>query len=172
MNFTPDQRIELLKMKYEDHTEDLRFRTSYDFKLISGYVTLNVAVAAWLTKNPVTTPAHQAGFAALFVGLAICVLMLLQRNVRRRKAVVEIMHNINDALEFDKNGAYREGPINPPSNKVTIYWIKWHVGIVVLFLVAQLVMILASPIGGKQTTQQAESSVPAKVAPSAPSTGR
>lgn len=149
MNLTDDQRVDVLKMKYADHTEDLRFRTSYDFKLISGYVTLNLGVAAWLTKTPVTATGHKIGFVALFVGLAICVLMLLQRNVRRRRSVVQIMHNINDALELDKEGAYRDGPINPPSNKVTTYWIKWHVGIVLLFLLAQLVMILAGPAATK-----------------------
>jgi hypothetical protein len=124
MKLSPEQ-IDLLKMKYADHTEDLRFRTSYDFKLISGYVTLKIAVAAWLTKNPIGTVCQQVGFALIFFSLATAVLMLLQNNGRRRKVVVDIMHNINDALDFDKDGAYQEeGPINPPANKTTTYWIK------------------------------------------------
>lgn len=146
MKITPEQ-ADLLKMKYIDHAEDLRFRTSYDFKLISGYVMLNVAVAAWLAKNPIAPVYLQVGFAALFIGLAIAVLMLLQKNARRRKVVVKIMHNINRALEFDKDGAYQaEGSINPPENKITTYWIKWHIVIVLMFLLGQLVMIFGEKI--------------------------
>jgi len=57
-------------------------------------------------------------------------------------SVEEIMHNLNDALAFDKDCAFRdEGPINPKSNLKTTHWFPWYTSAVLLFLLAQIFII-------------------------------
>ena len=152
MDISNETKIDLLKAKYEDHAADLRFRTEYDYKLISGYVTLNLVIGAWLAKNPLPSYPHKVGFTLLFIGLVFFVLGLLNSNLKRRKIVVEIMQNINDALDFDKEGVYRTGAVNPAANKKTNYWVKWQRAIVLLFLVAQLFIVYGGPVadGGRE----------------------
>ncbi len=143
MELKPEQ-IEILKFKYLDHTEDLRFRTTYDFKVLSGFITLNLALAAWMAKYPLTLVYHKIVFASLIAGLCIITIILFQRNFRRRRIVIKIIQNINEAFRFDEKGVYKEcGPINPPENQVTTYWIPWYICIVVLFLLCQLFIIFA-----------------------------
>ena len=126
MELKPEQ-IDILKGKYLDHAEDLRFRTNFDFKLLSGFVTLNLVLAAWLAKNPLATLWFKLGFAIFASGICGVSIMLFQRNYRRRKIVVDIMHNLNDALGFAKDGIFRdEGPINPESNLKTTHWFPWY----------------------------------------------
>ena len=141
------EQLKILKAKYLDHAEDLRFRTNYDFKVISGFVTVNLAVAAWITKFRLESAPHKIGFTALVVALAGVTIVLLQRNFRRRRIVVQIIQNINDAFRFDEKGVYREcGPINPPENQITTYWLPWYVCTIILFLLAQLFIIYAEPL--------------------------
>ena len=152
---------EILKAKYLDHAEELRFRTNFDFKLLSGFVTLNLVLAAWLTQHPLATVWFKVGFAIFVFGISGVAVLLFQRNLRRRKVVVEIMHNLNDALGFDKDGVFRDkGPINPKSNLKTTYWTPWYRIAVLLFFLAQIFIIFGTPpsLKGKQevkkTTEQ------------------
>lgn len=146
MDLKPEQ-IDLLKEKYLDHAEDLRYRTGFDFKLLSGYITLNLALAAWLAKYPLSSGWYKSAFAIFVVGLFSVALMLLHRNYSRRKVVVEIIHNLNDALGFDKQNVYREnGPLNPKSNLKTTYWFPWYICIGVLFVFAQMLVIFGTPV--------------------------
>ncbi len=145
MDLKPDQ-IELLKAKYLDHAEDLRFRINFDFKLLSGFVTLNLVLAGWLTKNPLATVWFQIGFALFIGGICGIAILLFQRNYRRRRVVVDIMQNMNEAFRFDQDGAFRnEGPINPKSNVQTTYWMPWYICIVILFFLAQIFIIFSTP---------------------------
>jgi len=160
MELKPEQ-IEILKEKYLDHAEDLRFRTNFDFKLLSGFVTLNLVLAAWLTKNPLSTLWFKIGFVIFASGICGVAIMLFQRNYRRRKVVVEIMYNLNDALGFDKDGVFRDkGPINPKSNLKTTHWFPWYASAVLIFLLAQVFIIFGTPSnlkvkeGVKETTEQ------------------
>ena len=144
MSLTPEQ-MNLLKEKYLDHAEDLRFRTGYDFKLLSGFITLNFALAALLSNYPLSNLWFKTGFATFIFGLCFLTILLFQRNNRRRKIIVNIMQNLNDALGFDKDGVFRkEGPINPPSNKKTTFWLPWYICIVVLFFLAQMFVIFGT----------------------------
>ncbi|OQB43453.1 MAG: hypothetical protein BWY06_00096 [Candidatus Latescibacteria bacterium ADurb.Bin168] len=142
---TQDQ-IAILKSKYEDHTEDLRFRTGQDFKLLSGFVTLNLVLAAWLSTHPLQAMAFRVGFMAFSVGVSGATFMLFVRNTRRRKVIVEILHNINEAFGFTKGNAYGiPGPINPTSNLTTTYWLPWYLAVVSLFTLGQTFVIFSQP---------------------------
>lgn len=164
MNMNSEQ-MDLLKEKYLDHAEDLRFRTGFDFKLLSGFITLNLVLAAWLSKYPLSTGWYKAGFVIFVGGLCFVAILLFHRNNRRRKVVVEIMHNLNDAFGFDKDGVYRDnGPINPKSNLKTTYWFRWYICVVILFFLSQMFIILGTPLvktndvkfkQHKEVTQQA-----------------
>ena len=44
--------FEALKVRYEDQVKLLRFMTQIDLRIFSGYMTLQLALAAWLAANP------------------------------------------------------------------------------------------------------------------------
>ena len=136
--------FEILKMKYQDHVEDLRFRTNFDFRLLSGFVALNLILAAWLSKNPLPTLYYKKAFSIFALGLCFSAFMLFQRNHRRRKIVVEIIMNINKAFKFSEEGVYFDGKINTPENERTTYWFLYYAIVVVIFFIAQMVMIFST----------------------------
>jgi len=135
--------FEILKMKYQDHVEDLRFRTNFDFRLLSGFVSLNLILAAWLAENPLSTRCYEIAFAVFVFGLCSSAFMLFQRNHRRRKVVVGIIMNINKAFRFAEDDVYFDGRINTPDNQKTTYWFPYYTAVVVIFLVAQMVVIFS-----------------------------
>lgn len=142
MKLTSDQ-IDVLKMKYEDHTEDLRFRTDLDFKLLSGFVTLDLVLAAWLSQHAPESWAYAIGFLIVALGLGFAAAMIFIRNTIRRNVVIAILHNVNEALEFTKTGAYLQNQcINPESNKRVTHWLAYHLTIVIVLTAALVLMVV------------------------------
>ncbi|MDO9695533.1 MAG: hypothetical protein Q7W56_12455 [Candidatus Latescibacteria bacterium] len=135
-------KVEILMMKYESHSADLRNRTEYDYKLISGYVTLSIVVGAWIAKSPLSAIAIKIGFYALMVALAFFVIQLLKSNQKRREVVIDTIRNVNKALGFYEAGVYHDGVINPgPSGQKHMLWLRWQVAIIILILFAQFVLV-------------------------------
>lgn len=133
--------FEILKMKYEDHVEDLRFRHNFDFRLLSGFVTLNLIIAAWLYKNPDLKIFYKIIFSIFISVLSSSTIMLFIRNYYRRKIIVNILQNINEAFKFYDQGIYFKGQINPEINRKTTYWTKYYILVVIVVLISQIIMI-------------------------------
>ena len=145
MERTKDE-INILTAKYLDICEDLRFRKTYDFKVMSGFITLNLVLAAWLTNNPLQGIYLKVGFAIFMFGLSAIACALFYENYRRRNVVVATLKNINTALEFNKAGAYGlSEPINTTEN-VHIRWIKWYCLTVLFFFCATMFIVFGGSI--------------------------
>ena len=144
MDLERRDKVEILMMKYQEHAGDLRSRTEFDYKLISGYVTLSIFVGAWVAKSPLQTTEIRVGFFALMVALAFFVVQLLKSNQKRREVVIDTVRNVNEALGFYDNNVYYAGAINPPpQGRKHVLWLRWQVAIIVLVLAALFVLVFS-----------------------------
>jgi len=51
--------------------------------------------------------------------------------------------NINKAFRFAEDGVYFDGRINTPENQKTTCWFPYYATVVVIFFVAQMVVIFS-----------------------------
>ncbi len=131
MELTEEQKFEALKLRYTDHVELLRSITKLDVQLFSGYITIQLALGAWLASHPIDGNWPKIGIILIDIVLAVIASKLLWNDYKRREEVVGIIKNINEALNFNKIGAYLPDiPINVKTE--TRPWHKWFfVGITV-----------------------------------------
>jgi len=151
MELTEDQKFEALKLRYTDHVELLRFMTKLDVQVFSGYITIQLALGAWLATHPISGILPKTGIILIDIVLAVIATKLLWNDYQRRKEVVGIIKNINDALCFNKKGAYLpESPINVKTE--TRPWHTWFfIGIAVGVL--GIIMVTFGGIVVPPTTQ-------------------
>jgi hypothetical protein len=124
MELTEEQKFEALKLRYTDHVEILRFMTKLDVQLFSGYITLQIALGAWIATHPINGIWPKIGIILIDIVLAGIASKLLWNDYKRREEVVGIIKNINEALKFNTSGVYlSDSPINVQTK--TRPWHKW-----------------------------------------------
>jgi hypothetical protein len=140
---TPEQ-IEVLKLVYTEEGQNLRFETSTAQRLMTYFVTVELALGAWIASaGPLQVPARWTVFL-LNLGFGACVAYLIVLNYRRRLEVVMPMRHALEALQLTAVGAYLpDRPIH--SWKVNASWRNWYLVLVVLFCTAQAVPMYLLP---------------------------
>lgn len=141
-----DKAFEILKMKYSEHVKELRFRNIFDLTLLLGFVLLNLVFAAWLSNNPPDDEQEQIPFVAFVVSLCFSTFMAFHRNNRRRKVIMNVLHNINTVFKFTEKDVYFEGQIIPPENQKTAHWLTYYTIVIVICFFAQTIMILGASV--------------------------
>lgn len=122
-------KYDALKMRYKDQVELLRNIANNDLRIFSGYLTLQVALGAWLTTNRPTETIYGIGLMVIDVMLAFIVSMLLYYDSKRRNEVVKTVKNINSVLGFEIPDMYQQGiTINAPT-KYKPWFIPYIVGV-------------------------------------------
>ncbi len=131
MQLTDGQKFEALKLRYTDHVELLRFITKLDVQIFSGYITIQLALGAWLATHPINGILPKIGIILIDIVLAVIALKVLYNDYRRRTEVVGIIKNINEALNFNSAGVYLPGsPLNVETKRRP--WFVWFlIGIIV-----------------------------------------
>jgi hypothetical protein len=87
--------------------------TKLDVQIFSGYITVQLVLSSWIASHPINSIFPKIGIILIDLVLAGIALKLLFNDYRRRKEVVEIIKNINEALNFDTKDVYLpEKPIN------------------------------------------------------------
>jgi len=69
--------FDALRIRYEDQLNHLRILTSYDFRIFSGFLTLQLIIAGWLAKSPITSVWSQLGICSINATLAVIAIGLL-----------------------------------------------------------------------------------------------
>lgn len=124
MELKEEQKFDALKLRYSDHVELLRSITKLDVQVFSGYITVQLALGAWLATHPINGCWPKIGVILIDIALATIASKLLYNDYLRRKEVVAIIRNINQALGFDNKGIYLPDiPINVPTQ--TRPWFPW-----------------------------------------------
>lgn len=125
--------FEALKIRYQDQLELLRTLTRYDFRIFSGFLTLQLILGGWLAKTPIPGTWAKIGLLVINASLALLACVLLYNQYKRRLEVITIVRNISEAFGFNEKGVYLSdksidvvGPIRP--------WFLWYIlGIVIAF---------------------------------------
>ncbi|MBW3571623.1 MAG: hypothetical protein KY467_10995 [Gemmatimonadetes bacterium] len=100
------EQQEVLKVVYPTRIADLRAETEMAYKLMAGFVTIQLGLATWLAGNP---PAARSGAWGIFLLnslLGVFVGAFLWRNYERRREIVATIHNVVDAWELRTPGRY------------------------------------------------------------------
>ena len=133
-----------LSLRYQDHVELLRTMTHIDLRIFSGYITLQLAMGAWLATNRPSDFLVQIGLFLIDLVLAGIAAKLLYNNFRRRKEAVGTLKNINEALGYTETGVYLpEKSINVETT-FRPWWYWYLVG--VFACVAGIALILFGQI--------------------------
>jgi hypothetical protein len=131
--------FEALKLEYETQIQLLRFLTNLDLRIIAGYITIQLVLGSWLLENPVTERVQIRGLLLIDFVVAVLAAILVRNTYLRRKEVVEVIKNLNDALGYNTPGVYLEDrAIHVPTTFRPwrgIYWTAITLGFIGIVLI-------------------------------------
>ncbi len=126
-NFYVGHEFEALKCRLENQTELLHRMTLIDLRVFSGYITLQLALGAWIATHSDKIPnlTIRIGLMIIDLVLAVVATALLFNNYKRRKEVGGIVRNCNIALGYETPGVYLD---NEKLNVPTQFrpWAGWY----------------------------------------------
>jgi hypothetical protein len=108
---TPTQKIEILKLVYTEEAQALRFEVTTAQRLMTYFVTLELALGAWLAANPISGLLWRLVVFGLNATLGIILGRLMVLNYRRRKDVVDAQRGAIEALGLISEGEYLPGRV-------------------------------------------------------------
>ena len=108
-------QLDILKIRYQDQVELLRFLTSLELKVIFGYFTVIAAIVAWIITKAPSTFDGQVVLSCIIGISTVCVIYYLYSQKKRRDEAVATVVNLNEAFGLYEIGKFIEGKaINPP----------------------------------------------------------
>jgi hypothetical protein len=141
LTLTSDQRFQALLARFQDHVEILRALTTLDLQIIGGFMTLQLALAAWLIDHTPKTAVARGGMVFLSGILTALTAKLLYNDYRRRKEVVQSLSHAKAVLGFDRPDTYlQEKPLDAPT--VFRPWWPWYLVACVLTFLAVAAIIV------------------------------
>jgi hypothetical protein len=140
---TPEQRFEAALARFQDHTEVLRAMTGFDLQIFGGYITVQLALGAWLGEHPPQEWRHALGLFVVDVVLSALAAKLLFNNYMRRKEVVASLGRVLEFLQFRQAGEYLpEKTLDVPT--VFRPWWWWYMVGVAFGFIGVAVLIFSS----------------------------
>jgi hypothetical protein len=141
-----NQKFESLKFHLEQQTQNLRNMTQIDLTIMSGYMTLQIALGGWLVRpaQGIAAPfGVRIGLSITDLALAIVATWLLLNSRLRRGEVIQTIHNLNEALGYDEVGFYLpDRKINADTK--TRFWCPLYLFLVFVAAVGlQLIILMA-----------------------------
>lgn len=119
--------FEALKCRFENQTEQLYRMTLIDLRVFSGYITLQLALGAWIATHSDKIPnlVIKIGLMTIDLVLAVVATALLFNNYKRRKEVAGTVRNSNIALGYETPGVYLD------KEKLNVHtefrpWVGWY----------------------------------------------
>jgi hypothetical protein len=156
-------KFDALKVKYDDQVALLRFLTTFDFQIFSGFLTIQLAFVSWWSTHAIkvaelrfslyhyqihwlpwqTAIAVKAGLLIVDGLLGFVAARLLHTNKLRRTSVVGIVRNLNDALRFNEAGVYL---VDKPINVAHVYrpWAYWYMFVIFTSYIGVILVMTAT----------------------------
>jgi hypothetical protein len=142
-------KLERLKLAFENQTSYLALFTTVDFKLFVGYITLQLAFAGWMVTSTLGKTFNSIHCGLLLVDFAIAVAAwgLLNKNHSRRDDEIGKLRNICEALGYHKPGEFLSN--GEPLFKRTISRpsLKWYRFVIVTIWVGVTLVLLGPALG-------------------------
>jgi hypothetical protein len=140
ITLSDEQKFQAMLVRFQDHTETLRTMSTIDLQVFGGYITLQLALSAWLAEHSPTTVGAHLGIFLVDLALAGLSAKLLYNSYIRRKEVLESLTNILMVLRFRINDFYLSGTSLDSKTKFRPWWYWYLVGIGVGVIGVNLVL--------------------------------
>ncbi|EJS9609378.1 hypothetical protein BBM40_21510 [Vibrio parahaemolyticus] len=135
MEYLEGNKYDALKLRFTDQVSLLVKITELDLKIFSGYITVQLALGAWLITKSSFLPVDTCQRILSIIGLLIIdtvlsgiAATLLYNNYMRRREIIATVKNLNSALGYNQRGVYIESPINAET-KFRPWWWSYLLGI-------------------------------------------
>lgn len=136
-------KYELVKYRHQDQAKLSLHISDTDFKVFSGYLTLQVALCSFIIyKAPEMAMWTKIGFTLIDFVLSLVAAMMLYSHYCRRAEVVETIKNCNEFLKYNEKGFYLEDKAINGKTK-NRFWFPIYF-IAVIFAYIAFVVILFS----------------------------
>jgi len=127
-----DMKCEILITRYKEQAGNLRDLNQYDFRLLGGFLTIQLVLAGWFATHQNSISVAVGIFVIDLVLLAVCI-KIMDANRRRRDEIRDTIININEAFGLYTSGIYLpDRAINPPPKKRLVLS-GWHLVAVWVF---------------------------------------
>jgi len=139
-------KFESLKFHLEQQIQNLRNMTRIDLQILTGYMTLQMALGGWLVRPSETMQAAiivRIGLSLVDLTLSVVAAWLLRNSRLRREEVIATVKNLNQALGYEEVGAYIEGKKINSDTKVRL-WCNLYLACIVTAAIGIQVIIFAS----------------------------
>jgi hypothetical protein len=134
---TPEQKIDVLKLVYAEEAEALRFEVATAQRLVTYFVTVELALAAWVVTSSIPDRARVVLFV-LNACFGVWVGLLVHRNYRRREDIVYALRAAVEALGLADAGEYL--PSRPIHDyKYDSSWEWYYIWVIGFFCLAEIV---------------------------------
>jgi hypothetical protein len=137
--FSPEQRFEALRIRFEDQARLLTTMTDLDLRIFGGYISIQLALGGWLGQQESTKIWAAIGIAIIDLAMAAIAGVMLRHNAVYRTEVVTNIKNAMDAFEFTRSGAYlHDRPLNsmgPTRRWAPLFYVGILAGYIGLLLV-------------------------------------
>ena len=134
------ERHEILKLVFESRTADLRAESEIAYKLMAGFVTLELALATWLVAHPPGTRSGAWGIFLLNLLLGVFIGLFIWRNYGRRYEIIATIHNVVRAWKLNVPGEYLEDcPLYAEIYRYS--WRNLYLVLIFLFCMGQILPI-------------------------------
>ena len=139
-------KYELVKYRHQDQAKLSLHISDTDFKVFSGYLTLQVALCSFIIyKAPGMSFVAKIGFSLIDIVLAWACFKLLRNHWYRRKEIVETIKNCNEYLGYNEVGFYlKDKAIN--GKTVNRFWFGTYTVVVIAACVAFQFILFANNI--------------------------
>jgi hypothetical protein len=104
----PKERHEVLKLIFESRTAELRAESEMAYKLMAGFVTLELGLATWLAAYPPGTSSGKWGIYLLNLLLGCFIGSFIWRNYGRRNEIIATLQNVAEVWKLTEPGVYLE----------------------------------------------------------------
>lgn len=137
--------FEAVKLRFENQTEQLYRMTMIDLRIFTGFITLQLALGAWLaTKGSDLSCELKVGLFVIDIGLTYVAYVLLRNNALRRKEVAEIVNNCAEALGYKTPGVFLEAEPLDIKLELRLWKNYYYFGIAISVIGVLLVLAYAS----------------------------
>jgi hypothetical protein len=94
------ERHEVLKLVFESRTAELRAESEMAYKLMAGFVTLELGLATWLAAHPPGTLSGAWGIFLLNLLLGGFIGLFIWRNYGRRYEIIATIQNVAECTRL------------------------------------------------------------------------
>lgn len=118
--------FEAIKLRYEGQVDLLRVLTGIDLRIMTGFITVQLILGGWVSAYPPDGIGIKTGLLIIDLGVALFAGSLLRNQSLRRKEVIATIHNLSEALGYDRPGSYLPNrAINAPTTPRL--WFGWYI---------------------------------------------